>query len=287
VSGDASAVPRSLVWTTGIDVLPLDRVVERRSEFLLVRSPSNPAHYWGNLLLFGRAPCAGDALRWEGLFDEAFGDEPRVRHRTFAWDRTDGASGVAHEEFVERGYEIDESVGLVAHARQLMPHARENRAVVVRALDSAVGADEALWDAVVELQVANRDDDGLDEDQYRAFARARLEGLGALFRAGRGAWYVAIDPATGDVAASCGVVVTGGRGRFQMVDTALAQRRRGICSRLVVEAARRTCNDHDAEQFVIVADADYHALPLYESLGFERAEKVVGVCRWRRDAAGI
>ena len=31
---------------------------------------------------------------------------------------------------------------------------------------------------------------------------------------------------------------------------------------------------------MIVADPGYHALGLYESLGFERRENVVGVCRW-------
>jgi ribosomal protein S18 acetylase RimI-like enzyme len=62
------------------------------------------------------------------------------------------------------------------------------------------------------------------------------------------------------------------------VDTALAHRRRGICSRLVVEAAQRARDDYGAKRFVIVADADYHALGLYESLGFQRTEKVHGVC---------
>src|SRR4051794_22319169 len=122
--GASRMVPRSLVWATGIDVLPRDRVVERRREFLLVRSPSNPAHYWGNLLLFDQAPVAGDAPRWEAFFDEAFRDEPRVRHRTFAWDRTDATAGAAKEEFSSRGYRIDESVGLVAGAGQLVQHAR-------------------------------------------------------------------------------------------------------------------------------------------------------------------
>jgi ribosomal protein S18 acetylase RimI-like enzyme len=264
------------VYATGLDVLPFDRVVERRPEFLLVRSPSNPAHYWGNLLLFDRAPVEGDALHWEELFDDAFSDEPRVRHRTFAWDRTDGDIGAA-QEFVSRGYRLDESIGLVADAHQLVPHPRENRDVVVRALDPA--ADEALWDAVVELQLAGNDGEH-EEVSHRAFTRARLDDLRALFRAGRGAWYVALDPESGEVAGSCGVVVTAGRGRFQAVDTALAHRRRGICSRLVVEAARRAAADYGAERFVIVADAGYHALGLYESLGFERREHVFGVCLW-------
>jgi ribosomal protein S18 acetylase RimI-like enzyme len=275
---------RSLVWATDVDVLPLDRIVERRDGYVLVRSPSNPAHYWGNLLLFHEPPRAGDAPRWEEAFDREFKDDSRVRHRTFAWDRTDGAIGAAPEEFGRRGYDVEESIGLIAAAGRVYPHPRENRDVVVRPLDAAVGGDEELWTAVVELQVTGRGP-GHDEREYRSFARARFEGRRALFRAGRGAWYVAIDPATGDVAASCGVVVTGGRGRFQAVDTALGYRRRGIASRLVAEAARRSAEDHGAARFVIVADPGYHALGLYESLGFERAEHVVGVCRWPRAGA--
>jgi ribosomal protein S18 acetylase RimI-like enzyme len=274
-------VPRSLVWATDLDTLPPDRVVQRRDGYLLIRSPSNPTFYWGNLLLFDEPPATGDAARWEELFEREFADEPRVRHHTFAWDLAHGEAGVAREEFVERGYDLDESIGLVAGASQVQPHARENRDVVVRALDPAPGADEALWDAVVDLQVAGRQE-GHDEQSFRAFARPRLEDRRALFRLGRGAWYVALDPASGEVAASCGIVVTGGRGRFQVVDTALEFRRRGICSRLVVEAARHAAETHGAERFVIVADLGYHALGLYESLGFERREHVVGVCRWAR-----
>jgi ribosomal protein S18 acetylase RimI-like enzyme len=274
-------VPRSLVWSTEVDVLPVDRVVEQRDGFVLIRSPGNPAHYWGNLLLFERPPGDGDGRRWERLFVGEFGDEPRVRHRTFAWDRTDGALGLVREEFCSRGYDLEESVGLVARLNQLRPHPRENRDVVIRSLDPAPGADGDLWDSVVELQVANRDE-GHGEQAFRDFSRARLDDRRTHFLAGRGAWYVALDRASGEVAASCGVVVAGGRGRYQVVETARSHRRRGIASRLVVEAAQRTAAEHGAEQFVIVADAGYHALGLYESLGFIPRERVFGVCRWPR-----
>ncbi len=274
-----STVPRSLVWATDIDTLPIDRVVERRDGYLTIRSPSNPAHYWGTMLLFDRPPAAGDGERWEALFEEAVGDDPRVRHRAFAWDRSDGVLGAAQEELVARGYVLEESVGLVAEAAGVQPHPRESRDVTVRVLDPADGADEELWSAVVELQVASRDEVH-EEHGHRAFTRARQAGLRELFRAGHGAWYVAVEPASGEVAGSLGIVVTGGRGRFQVVDTAVAYRRRGICSRLVVEAARHAAEAHGAERFVIVADAAYHALGLYESLGFERRERVFGACRW-------
>src|SRR5436305_1575138 len=78
-----SAHPRSLIHATDLDVLPPDKVVERRDDHLVVRTPSNPAFYWGNFLIFDAPPAAGDAERWEAAFAAAFADEPRVRHRAF------------------------------------------------------------------------------------------------------------------------------------------------------------------------------------------------------------
>jgi hypothetical protein len=275
--------PRSLVWATDIDVLPADRVVERRDDYLVVRSPSNPTHYWGNFLLLGRAPAPGDASRWERWFEREFACEPRVVHRTFAWDLVDGALGFANDEFVPRGYDLEEIVGLVATTERLRPHRRENRDVVVRTLDPGDSAQEDLWGQVVELQVAARQV-RFEERTYREYCRWRIRDLRALFMAGRGAWYVATESSRSEVLASCGVVVTGVRGRFQAVDTAAVHRRRGICSRLVIEAAHRAAEQYRAARFVIAADPTYHALGLYESLGFVQSERVAGVCR-RPDSA--
>ena len=265
------------MWATDHDVLPVDHVVERRDGYLVVRSPGNPEHWWGNLLLFDDAPESGDGERWERLFEVEFGENPLIEHVTLAWDRVDGALGSAHEEFVSRGYELEEAVGLVAEPDALRMHPRANREVVISALDPRPGADADLWQQAIELQVASRDD-FLEEGVYREFLGRRLEDLRAMFRAGRGAWYVATYPGEGEVVAACGVVVTGGRGRFQAVDTAAAYRRRGISSRLVVEAAGRAAKQ-GARRFVIAAEPDYHALGLYESLGFQRVERVAGVCR--------
>jgi len=273
----AQAVPRSLVWATDQDVLPVDHVVERRDGYLVVRSPGNPAHYWGNLLLFDDAPVGEDGQRWERLFEHEFGDNPLIQHVTLAWDRVDGALGAAREQFVARGYELDEVIGLVADPGSLLMHPRANREVVIRELDPQPGADDELWGQAIELQVASRDDLS-EEATFREFLGRRLEDLRVIFRAGRGGWYVATYPGGDEVVAACGVVVTGERGRFQAVDTAAAHRRKGISSRLVVEAAGRATR-HGARRFVIAAEPDYHALGLYESLGFQRVERVAGVCR--------
>jgi ribosomal protein S18 acetylase RimI-like enzyme len=271
-------VPRSLVWATSIDVLPPERIVRREDGHLVVHSPTNPSHWWGNLLLFDEVPTAGDGERWEALFEAAFAGDPRVTHRTFAWDRTGDEPGAADAEFGARGYELERSVGMIATPDQIRPHPRANAEVEVRALDPAVGGpDERRWEQVIELQVAARDVERHDEEPYRVFSRARQDDLRATFRAGRGAWYVALD---GDeVAGTMGVVVTGGRARYQAVDTAITHRRRGICSRLLVEAARHAVATYGATDLVIVADPGYHAAGIYESVGFRPVERVCGVCR--------
>jgi ribosomal protein S18 acetylase RimI-like enzyme len=271
-------VPRSLAFATDIDVLAIDRQVTPRDGYLAVRSPSNPAFWYGNFLLFDDPPGAGDRSRWERLFEREFSDEPRIRHRTFGWDRTDGEAGAARPEFARRGYDLESNVGLVATAGELSPHPRANRDVEIRPLDpSRGGPDERLWDAVVELQVAGRDE-RIPEHEHREFSRIRQDELRALFDAERGAWYAALSP-DGELVASCGIVATGDRGRFQAVETAADHRRRGICSRLVVDAAAHAAGAHSLSTFVIVADAGYHALGLYESLGFKRRERVHTVCR--------
>jgi ribosomal protein S18 acetylase RimI-like enzyme len=268
-------VPRTLTWATELDVLPGDRVVERAGDHLVIRSPSNPTHWWGNYLLFDDAPREGDGERWEGLFVAAFPDAASGGHRSFAWDRGDDETGQAIGEFVRRGFALDRGIGLVAAPAAVTPHPRANREVTVRALQAAPGADDELWEAALAVQIANNDADDDPIPGYGAFARRRQHDLRGLLAQGRGAWYVALDPTGGgpdpavpQVVASCGVVVTGSRARFQQVDTAPQRRRRGICRRLVAEAAAHAAAHHELEALVIVADAGYHALGIYESLGF-------------------
>lgn len=267
--------PRSLVWATDVDVLPADHEVQRRDGYLVIRSRGNPTHYYGNLLLFDAPPAAGDRSRWETLFAAEFADQPLSVHRTFGWDVTDDEIGAAESEFVAHGYDLERNAALVARPDQLVDHPRANREVEIRALDPR--ADEPLWDAVVELQLAGRDPERYPPEAERGFTERRLAELRDLFAAGRGAWYVAL--LQGKVVGSCGIVVTDGRGRYQTVDTAERFRRQGICSRLLVEAARDAAPRFGAEQLVITADPDYHALGLYASLGFAETERCAAVCR--------
>ncbi|HUH80319.1 MAG TPA: GNAT family N-acetyltransferase [Solirubrobacteraceae bacterium] len=271
-------LPRALVWATDIQVLPPGRVLERRDGYLVVRSPENPAHHWGNFLLFDDPPAAGDGARWEHLFEAEFASTPGVGHRAFGWDRPDGALGEACAEFAARAYELEQTVGLRARAGAARPHPRQNRDVTIAALDPRPGAEPELWEQVVEMWVASSEVEPAQEHTRRAFVRIRLGELRALFMGGMGSWYVALDGGGREVVGCCGIVTSGTVGRFQSVDTRADWRRRGVCSRLLVEACRHCERHHSVECFVIAADAGYHALGIYESLGFEPVERVAGVC---------
>lgn len=269
IAGDLT--PRSLVWATDIDVLATDKTVLRRDGYWVVRSPSNPEHFWGNWLIFDHAPALGDGPRWQTRFAAEF---PELEHCTLAWDVTDGSVGAAASEFP--GFELEEVVGLVARAGDLKAYPRANHEVGVRVLSQH----DSAWETVFELwdQRNAEREKPLPADGYRRWAQTRLAELRSLFAAGRGAWFVAEQD--GMRVGSLGVVVTDGRARYQSVDTRRSHRRQGIASRLLFEAAERVVATWPVKSLVIAAEPDYHALGIYESLGFRPVERVAGVCRW-------
>ena len=267
----------SLVWATDIDVLAPDHTVERRDGYWVVQSPSNPTFWWGNFLVMDDAPAPNDGERWEQLFAREFAARPEVTHRSFAWDRVDGEIGAAEDELVAGGYVLEPTCGLIAAAGQIEEHPGANEEVEVRMLDP--DGDEPLWEGVIDVQMAGSDQEfaGSLREYHLTFLRRRQAEHRAIFRAGRGGWYVAL--LDGGVAGSLGVVVTERRARYQAVDTAEAFRRRGIARRLVVDAARDALSKHPIDHFVIAADPDYHAIGIYEGVGFERVELVTGALR--------
>lgn len=266
---------RSLVAATDIDTLPDSAVVVDRGEYIVVRSPSNPAHYWGNFLLFRDAPPAGVREAWEEHYEREFGSDRESRHCAITWDRPDGELGAA-VEFEAAGYDVDAAVALVAESDELVAHPRANAEVTIRQLDPH--GDEELWQAAIDVQVENRDE-GHEVAFHTRFVERRMADRRARFRRGDGAWFVAVTP-EGDAVAGCGVIVTDGRARFQAVDTVERARRRGIASRLVYEAGRAALDRFGAQRLVIVADPGYHALPLYRSLGFVERHRSIALCWW-------
>ena len=233
-------------------------VIEDHGDHLVVRSPHNPTHWWGNSLLLDRPPSLADAPRWLERFVAAF---PDARHVALGVDGTDGqVSDLAPWS----------AAGLVAEAQAVMtatsvrPPPRQSDALC-RALVS-----DGDWAQSVELRV--RCQDGREDPAtFRAFATAQARTRRQMVDAGHGGWFGAFD----DDRLVCQMGLFAGGpalARFQSVETDPQHRRRGLAGALVCSVSRYGFETLRAQTLVMVADPGGSALDLYRSLGFAVTE---------------
>lgn len=260
-------------------------VIDRRAEHgcRVIRTPSNPTFYWGNYLLFDRAPRPGDSERWPVLFDQLITrDQPLCTHRAFGW--IEDVPGDV-EGFVSCGYRLDTVVVMQSTEVPVVPAPKVEAKLRPLATDGAEA--EREWSALVELSVATRSPE-YSKDGYRVFARRSVERWRALVGAGRGNWFGAFVEDAGcppRLVAALGVYAEaeaqdGERlARYQSVMTDAAFRRRGVCRALVATAARYAREELGADRLIIVAAAGEMPEQLYASVGFVAAGLQRGVQR--------
>jgi ribosomal protein S18 acetylase RimI-like enzyme len=232
-----------------------------RGSYLVVRTPANPAFWWGNFILLASPPPPGEAGLWLSRFAAEF---PGADHVALGIDVTD-ANEVTPAEFTDAGLRLECST--VMTARALYEPPRPNRAAKCRQLD---GDDD--WRQSAELTVAC---DGLPETAAgHAFLERRTAELRGLAEAGHGAWFGAF--LAGRLACQLGVFSDGGGiARFQNVETHPATRRQGLAGTLVCEAGRYGFDALGARMLVIVADPGDVAARIYRSVGFADTESQV------------
>jgi ribosomal protein S18 acetylase RimI-like enzyme len=244
--------------------------------YLLVRTPTQPNYFWGNYLIYARAPRGEQLSDWEITFGREFSGQPLSTHRSFTWDANGMADPLAPgeiEAFRELGYEYDISVVLTASRVSEPPH--PNSQVGYRRL-----LREDDWQQMLDLQLQNRSEQ-FAEAPYREFLRARVAAWRELVNAGAGVWLGAFD--ADRLVADAGLFWEGKLGRFQNVETRESYRRRGICGTLVHRLSEYGFAEAGLTHLVMLADEDYHAARIYESLGFERTERVGSLCSYDRD----
>ncbi len=251
------------------DLALIDGGIVDRGDYLFVKSPKQPEFYWGNLLVFPSAPGPGDFERWQELFGTEFASSPLVKHQTFSWDTGDASAEVAR--FVKAGFEHEKTVVLIAKSVQPPPHL--NAELEVREVRT-----EEQWHEVGELHIAARDP-AHSEEAYRSFQVERIRGWQVRIGHGQGEWYGAY--LHGRMVGTLGIFRTGNEvARFQVVVTHPDARRQGVCGTLVYQVAKSALARQDVESLVMLADSEYHAARIYESVGFEAAETFQGLCRW-------
>jgi RimJ/RimL family protein N-acetyltransferase len=259
---------KSLGYFTDISLLQFEGRVEDRDEYVVAETPDNPGYFWGNLLVMREVPARGDYERWTALFRKEFGHQPLVKHITFGWDSPVGEVGDV-QEFLDRGFQLEHSVVLAAEDGDLELPPKMNSETEIRALES-----DQDWQAALDNQMSCRLAD-FKEDAYLPFKTKQMHRYRRMTKAGLGQWYGAF--LQGELVADCGLFFFEKVGRYQSVGTKPAFRNQGICARLVYETARLAFEKRNAGTLVMVADPDYHAAKVYESVGFSPRERLVGM----------
>ncbi len=249
------------------DLAQLDAEILDRGDYLCVRSPKEPEFFWGNLLVFPGPPKIGDLERWQSLFSLEFGNTAAVRHETFTWDCSEESEHV--RDFVQAGYRYEKSVVLSASALKAPQHL--NTKVAIRSL---VG--DSDWQDVLQCHLLCGED--FPEVGYDAFVRKRLASYRGRVESGEGEWFGAY---IGDrMIASLGIFPKSDFARFQSVMTIPEARRQGICATLVHHVSEQYLAMPKTTSLLLIADEDYHAGRIYESLGYCKSEELRGLCRW-------
>lgn len=252
---------RSLGYRTDLMIRVLEgSQVEDRGDYLVIRTPDNPAYWWGNFLLLA-PPKPGQAARWLAAFRSEF---PAASHVAIGLDITE-LSAVDIGEYVAQDLILERSSVLTA--QELAEPPRPNRDAVYRELS---GDDD--WRQSAELgAVAYADEPGGDPE----FMHARVAAERALTESGHGSWFGAF--VGGGLVAQLGIITDGsGVARYQNVETHPDWRRRGLAGSLVWHAGRHGLDTLGASTLVIVADPHADAIRVYRTLGFADAETQVG-----------
>lgn len=255
---------RSLGFRTDLILTRFDGVVEDRGDYLVVRTPTNPRYYWGNLLIFDRSPRLGDFGHWMELFKKEI---PDARHVTLGWDSEE--TGVL-DEFLAAGFAFEP--GLVLGTSAPAKPRRFNPAVEVKPMTS-----ERDWERWVEIQLLSNQKNfpRADLEAFYLGQRARYrkvvdQGLGTFFGAYLG----------GELAGTLGILKDGSLGRYQIVSTHPERQRQGVCATLVHGAARFAQQSMGIEKLVMIVDESNPARSVYESVGFRPIERTLGVCKF-------
>lgn len=255
-------------WRTDFTMHGVGGVVDAHDDCLVVRTPSNPSFYWGNLLLLAEAPQDADVARWLARF------EAEITRRQPQSDHV--AIGI-NVPYVGQHLPAWEAAGLEMHVNAVMrlepgqlraPPPPKAGEVIVRPIDWATEVD-----AIVTLECA--DVHGFEATGYRTYRERLFERYRVLQARGLAEWFgVWCD---GVLAADCGLVrdvaAPMATARFQRVATHPQWRRRGLASTLVHAVGRHALEAWQAASVVMVADPDDIAIGLYRALGWREFER--------------
>jgi GNAT superfamily N-acetyltransferase len=262
---------QSLGYRTDLIFPKFDGQILDRGSYLVILTPTNPTFHWGNFLIFPNPPGKGDLETWKAIFSREIRPQVKSEHFAFGWDTAAGELGEV-KPFLDEGFTLNQAVVLTT--RQVKTPPKYNQEVVIRPL-----CEDWEWEQATQNQIACRSLEHSLED-YQVFKRAQMNRYRLMTCAGLGFWFGAF--LGKQLVADLGVFAAGKIARFQQVGTHPDYRRLGICGALVFQASRYALEQMKIETLVMVADENYHAAKIYESIGFEPKEHQAGLDWWQK-----
>lgn len=250
---------RSLGYRTDLFFRGFEGEILEREAYTVIRTPKNPSYRWGNFLLFKRAPTSADLEPWLAAFTL---EHPTASHVALGWDDPENVGDVTM--FTKAGFDFDQSIVMTAKAVHAPP--KVNTDCQIRILENT---DWLEW---VDMECAVNDalpDSEREDGDYRTFVERKGAEMQRMSAAGHGHFWGAF--LENKLAASLGLFFWQGVGRFQWVGTHPEFRRRGLCGTLVHHVAKLGLEK--VQTLVMVADPEYVAAGIYESVGFKPTEK--------------
>jgi GNAT superfamily N-acetyltransferase len=239
---------QSLGYHTDLFFSRISGSVTDHDEYLCIRTPSNPTYWWGNYVLFKRAPTLEDAPGWLEVFHR---EHPDAKHIAIGYD--------SFEPGETRDFPLECIPSTVMTAQELCAPPHPNRDAELRTLSN-----DADWNARLELSRVVHPWGAEFLERSNLARRHQVE-------VGHGEWFGAF--LDGQLVSSLGVFDVGdGLARFQSVETHPQFERRGLCGTLVHHAGQYALQHWEVNTLVMVADPEYHAKRIYESVGFETAQ---------------
>lgn len=246
--------------------------VENKNDYIVVKTPSNQAFFWGNYIIFKEAPKKGDYKTWCDIFNKEFSDLTDIKHMTFIWNENKNPG--ESQEFTSNGFELEDSIILKANSTSLPGN--KNNDIKIRQIETS-----EEWKQVIDLQIITSGED-YNSDEYLPFIKKQFADRKKMIDAGKGKWFGAFlgDILVGDL----GIFVESEIARFQAVETHPDHRKKGICKTLVHYVSNYALTKLKVKTLVLEADEDYIAADIYKSLGYCEVEKLYGLCHYDRES---
>jgi GNAT superfamily N-acetyltransferase len=263
--------PISLGVQSDFIVSHLEAELIDHSDYAVYRTTASPDFYFGNFLALKTPLSEKSRHDWEQAFDHAFEGVAGIRHRTFIWPVVEASEEPDIRGFLDANYEFTENHVLAMPSDALITPRRLNTNIRIHPFSD----DESIWSQWREIAVTERDA-GHEEMDYRRYLAGREKTYRDLERAGYGDFFGAF---SGDrLVGYAGVFALNDLARYQLVQVIPDYQNKGIARTLIHHLSQWVATR--ASRQIIIADADYHASALYQSLGFGLSQREGCLCQW-------